>query len=171
MFLRLLKILSPFRSYQQPGIEATFADPEACCLAVASSSGRQPTISTVPTSTPLGSPFTSMPNLGDPGFFVGFDPVPPGVDVNPFPDIGSLGSDLDGLATQDDQLCPGLSDAEGSHCTPSFNPRRCRSSLRFLDLLRRFLPGRHSRRIRSSPRSSSSRRSRAGSAGRSGSRR
>jgi hypothetical protein len=36
-------------------------------------------------------------------------------DVYPFPDIGSLGPDLDGLVTQEDQLCPRLSDAEGSH--------------------------------------------------------
>ncbi len=52
---------------------------------------------------------------GDSGFFFGFDPIPPGVDVNPFPDIGSLGPDLDGLVTKDDQLYPGLSDAEGTH--------------------------------------------------------
>jgi hypothetical protein len=36
--------------------------------------------------------------------FVGFDPAPPGVDMYPFPDIGSLGSNLDILVTQDDQL-------------------------------------------------------------------
>ena len=64
---------------------------------------------------------------GDPGFFFRFDFVSPGVDVNPFPDVGSLGPDLDGLVSQEDQLCPGLSDAEGSYFgsgSPGWNIQR-----------------------------------------------
>ncbi len=41
---------------------------------------------------------------GDPGFIFRFDPVSPGIDVNPYPNVGSLGPDLDGLVTQDDLL-------------------------------------------------------------------
>ena len=41
---------------------------------------------------------------GDPGFIFRFDPVSPGIDVNPFPYVGWLGLDLNGLVTQDDQL-------------------------------------------------------------------
>jgi hypothetical protein len=58
--------------------------------------------------------FQSIRQLVD-AFSVGFDPALPGVDVYPFPITGSLGSNLDLLAIQDDQLCPRLSDAEGSH--------------------------------------------------------
>src|SRR5208282_5874193 len=58
--------------------------------------------------------------LGDPSFLCRFDPVQPGIDEYPLSEMRSLGPDLNGLVTQDDQLCPGLSDAEGSHSTRSF---------------------------------------------------
>jgi len=40
---------------------------------------------------------------GDPGFFLRFDPVQPGIDENPFPDVGAMGDDrsksIDGTGT------------------------------------------------------------------------
>ena len=42
-------------------------------------------------------------------------PVEPGIDENPLAEIRSTGPDLDRLVTQEDQLSPGLSDAEGTH--------------------------------------------------------
>src|SRR5208337_2356135 len=49
------------------------------------------------------------------GFLCWFDPVQPGIDEYSLTEMRPPGSDLDGLVTQDDQLCRGLSDAQGSH--------------------------------------------------------
>ena len=79
--------------------------------------GRHPSIFTVPTKTPLGKPSTSIFSklLGDPGFLCWFHPVQPGIDANSLSEMRSLGPDLNGLVSKQDQLCPGLSNAQGSH--------------------------------------------------------
>src|SRR5271157_2721202 len=53
--------------------------------------------------------------LGDPGFLCWFDPVQSGIGEYPLSEMRSLGPDLNGLVSEEDQLSPGLSDAEGSH--------------------------------------------------------
>ena len=53
--------------------------------------------------------------LGDPGFLCRFDPVEPGIDENSLTEMRSLGPDLNGLVSEEDQLSPGLSDAESTH--------------------------------------------------------
>ena len=178
--VRRLRILTPLPSLQEPGIEASrLVDLEACCRAVALLQGTAADDLDGPDQDASGQNVHVDAELGsNPGFFVGFDPVAPGVDVNPFPDVGSLGPDLDALVPQEDQLSPGLSDAEGSHDPEPFqslrgsNPRRCQSLRHPLPRSPLELPpGRHSHQTRSSPRSSSSRRFRAESADRSGSRR
>ena len=60
--------------------------------------------------------------LGDPGFLLGLDSIEPGIDEYSFSEMRSAGSDLDRLVTQEDQFCPGLSNAEGSHV--GFQTRR-----------------------------------------------
>ena len=53
----------------------------------------------------------------------------------------SLGPDLNGLVSKQDQLGPGLSNAEGSHSTRSVSIHVAvdHCAIRFLDLLRRFI--------------------------------
>src|SRR5271157_1945571 len=67
--------------------------------------------------------------LGDPGFLCRFDPVLPGIDENSLSEMRSLGPNLNGLVSEEDQLSPGLSDAEGSHVAHSKQTmrRRCKT--------------------------------------------
>src|SRR5271157_3401149 len=117
LVFRLQQILSPLGSRQEPGIEAmSLCDLEASRLAII--------LFQRETSLDLYGPNQDAPRqavhvdlelLGNTGFLCWFDPVQPGIDENPLTEMRSPGPDLNDLVPQEDQLCPGLSDAQGSH--------------------------------------------------------
>src|SRR5271157_5126733 len=117
LVFRLQRILSPLGSRQEPGIEAmSLCDLEASRLAII--------LFQRETSLDLHGPNQDAPRqavhvdlelLGDPGFLCRFDPVQPGIDEYPLSEMRSLGPDLNGLVSEEDQLSPGLSDAESTH--------------------------------------------------------
>src|SRR5271157_713099 len=117
LVFRLHQVLSPFGTRQEPGIEAvSFGDLEAGCLAII--------LFQRYASLDLHGPNQDAPRqpvhvnsvlLGAPGFLCWFDPVQPGVDEYPLSEMRSLGPDLNGLVSEEDQLSPGLADGEGTH--------------------------------------------------------